>query len=98
MSTARTSSDTATWTTVLNSDPVAVTRWAEPTTLAVPATLMLYSPGQYSPSTSPTRASTSPSPRSTRTWLSALAANVALPACRIPVVRSRWSITTAPAS
>ncbi|SIJ07948.1 Uncharacterised protein [Mycobacteroides abscessus subsp. abscessus] len=47
-----------------NSHAPATTRCAVPIALIRPATLTLYSPGQYSPGISPTRAST-PRERST---------------------------------
>ena len=50
-----------------------ITRWPIPASFASPRALTLYSPGQYSPGTSPTRAST-PSDASAAAIVSAIAA------------------------
>ena len=77
-----------TTTTALVAAPWRTIRWATPATLTRPPTLTLYSPGQYSPASSPIRAS-APSDRSasrTRTdWSSKRA--------RRPAVASRSCVT-----
>ena len=50
----------------------AMTRWPTPMSLARPRAFTLSSPGQYSPGTSPTRAST-PSPLKASTAISVIA-------------------------
>ena len=96
--TRRTDCDISTWTTVLNKAAPAAIRWAEPSTLASPATLMLNSPGQYSPATAPIRRSQPLRDLRTPRCLVALNSKVRCPAPWVPAGRVMWSTITAPSS